>query len=182
MDEHQGDGKTTGIFDLPRSLTMAGRIADKIEIVLLFFAGAAFVSLGILIVNQVFFRYVLAAPPMWTEELTRYIFVWLSWLSAAVVFRRGQHITIDAIVGFVPERLRLPHDILIRFISVGILLFLLYYGVAALKFTKLLSAALEINMMYVYASAPVASFVMLVFAALDALESYSRRRRRTHVD
>lgn len=178
MGGHNVDGSETGFFGLPRSRTWAGRIADKMEVGLLVFAGGAFVTLGVLIVNQVFFRYVLAAPPMWTEELTRYVFVWLAWLSAAVVFRRGQHVTVDAISGIVPEHLHLAHDIFVRLICVGIVFYFLFYGFAALEFTNLLSAALEINMMYVYASAPVASLIMLIFSALDTVESCLCWRRR----
>lgn len=182
MDGHHPDKEHSGLFGLPQSQSLAGKIADKIETTLLLFAAGAFVILGILIVNQVFFRYVLAAPPMWTEELTRYVFVWLSWLSAAVVFRRGQHVTIDAISGLVPVSLRLIHDIIVRLVCVGIVFFLFYYGIAALEFTDLLSAALEINMIYVYSSAPAASMIMLVFALLDGLERYFSRRSGIHVD
>lgn len=56
MGEHNADSSETGFFGLPQSRTWAGRIADKIEIALLVFAGGAFVILGVLIVNQVFFR------------------------------------------------------------------------------------------------------------------------------
>ena len=36
---------------------------------------------------QVIFRYVLAAPLPWSEELARYCFVWIVFLGGAVDFR-----------------------------------------------------------------------------------------------
>jgi TRAP-type C4-dicarboxylate transport system permease small subunit len=154
----------------------ASLTADKMENALIFVAGSAFVIIAGLIVIQVFFRYVLRAPPIWTEELTRYVFVWLAWLSAAVVFRRGQHITIDAITSIMPDRLQAFHEFFVRVICVAILIFLLTYGWQALEFATSYSPALNIQMVYVYASAPVAALIMLSFVVLDTVDKYLARR------
>jgi TRAP-type C4-dicarboxylate transport system permease small subunit len=164
-----------------RSGSWASVMSDNLENAIIALSGCAFVVISALIMAQVFFRYVLAAPPIWTEELTRYFFVWLAWLSAAVVFRRGHHVTIEAITNLVPEAIRPVHDALIRLVCVAILLFLLRYGVDALTFATNRSAALNIPMFYVYASAPVAAFIMLTFAALDAIHSHLAGRR-SHVN
>lgn len=166
------DAETEG-----RSKLLPGRIGDRLEMASLAIAGSAFVAVSALIIAQVFFRYVLRAPPIWTEELTRFIFVWLAWLSAAVVFRRGQHVAIEAITTLVPAVLRPAHDLLVRLICVGVLLLLLRDGINALQFASNRSAALNIPMIYVAASAPAAAFLMLVFAALEAAEAVVRRAR-----
>jgi TRAP-type C4-dicarboxylate transport system permease small subunit len=166
-----------GTPERPPPQTWAGVLADRLETVLVAAAGGALIFIGFLIVAQVFFRYVLAAPPSWTEELTRYVFVWLSWLGAAVVFRWGQHITIDAIVNYIPQALKPVHEAAIRLICAGILLFLLVYGIDALEFTTSKSAALGIDMRFVYASAPVAAGIMLLFMLLDLVENILSRSR-----
>lgn len=155
----------------------AGKLADFLERLLVVISAASFIVISALIVIQVFFRYVLLAPPSWTGELTQYVFVWLAWFSSAVVFRHGQHITIDAIVGFVPSGLRTAHEIFIQICCVLVLLFLLRYGVEMLEFTTTISAALGIDMRFVYASAPVAAAVMLAFAVLDPLDRHLREAR-----
>ena len=52
-------------------------------------------GLGILMIGvvaaQVFFRYVLNHSLFWSEELARYILVWLTFLGASVAYRRGVH-------------------------------------------------------------------------------------------
>lgn len=156
--------------------TLPRKAADGLEFVLLLTAGSAFVMIAILIIAQVFARYVLSAPPIWTEELTRYIFVWLSWFSAAVVFRQGQHVTIEAITSFLSETVKFWHDVLIRIVSCGILLFLCKFGWEVTIYTRSSSAALGIPMTYVYASAAVGSFIMLLFAILDGIDSLIRWR------
>lgn len=159
-----------------REKSLPQKVADGLEFALLVTAGSAFVIIGTLIIAQVFARYVLSAPPIWTEELTRYIFVWLSWLSAAVVFRQGQHVVIEAITTFLPKKIKIWHDVLIRIFCVGILLFICKFGWEVTAFTRSNSAALGIPMTYVYASAPVSSFIMLLFALLDGCDSLIRRR------
>lgn len=168
------DSDQTGTDRQP-SRTWAGRIGDWLEGGLIAVAGAAFVAVSALIIVQVFFRYVLQAPPIWTEELTRYIFVWLAWLSAAVVFRKGQHVTIEAITTFVPTVLRPAHNVLVRVVCVGVLVLLARNGIEALQFATNRSAALNIPMIYVYASAPVAAIIMLALVMLDAAEAMLRR-------
>lgn len=162
--------------DPVNSPSWAGILADRLESVLVVVAGAAFVIIAALVIVQVFFRYVLAAPPSWTGELTQYVFVWLAWLSSAVVFRRGQHITIDAISGFVPKRLRSTHEFFVNLTCFFVLIFLLRYGMEALKYTTTLSAALQIDMRLVYLSAPVASLFMMAFAVLGPLDSHFQRK------
>ncbi|GAA3725339.1 TRAP-type C4-dicarboxylate transport system permease small subunit [Spinactinospora alkalitolerans] len=47
---------------------------------------------------QVFTRQVLNAPSGWSEELSRYVFVWLGLFGAALVFSERGHIAVDFIV------------------------------------------------------------------------------------
>lgn len=158
--------------------TWAGRFSNSLERVLVVIAATSFILISALVVLQVFARYVLAAPPSWTGELTQYVFIWLAWFSSAIVFRHGQHITIDAIVSFVPNRLQRYHEIFVQLCCVVVLLFLLRYGIEMLEFTNTTSAALGIDMRYVYASAPAASFVMLLFAVLDPLDRHLKKAYR----
>lgn len=44
---------------------------------------------------QVVFRYVLASPLTWSEELARYCFVWIVYLGAPIALHRGLHIGVD---------------------------------------------------------------------------------------
>ena len=65
-------------------------------------------GLGILMIGvvaaQVFFRYVLNHSLFWSEELARYILVWLTFLGASVAYRRGVHPRIDLFVSRVSPR------------------------------------------------------------------------------
>lgn len=46
----------------------------------------------------VFFRYVLNAALPWAEEADRYLFIWLSFVAAAITMRQQAHIAVDVLV------------------------------------------------------------------------------------
>ena len=54
-------------------------------------------SMMLLICAQVFYRYVLTAPLPWSEELGRYIFIWMSFLGIAAAYYKGRHMAFDLI-------------------------------------------------------------------------------------
>lgn len=62
-----------------------------------------FVGMVVFIFAQVFFRYVLEAPLSWSEELSRYLFVWVAFLGSFIAARRGQHIGVELVIAKVPR-------------------------------------------------------------------------------
>ena len=54
-----------------------------------------FSLLVVVVVWQVFSRQVLNSPQAWTEELSRYVFVWLGLFAAALVFSERAHVAVD---------------------------------------------------------------------------------------
>ena len=55
---------------------------------------------------QVIFRYVIAAPLPWSEELARYCFVWIVFLGGALGLARGIHLGVDLLVNAFPPGMR----------------------------------------------------------------------------
>lgn len=54
-------------------------------------------GMAVVIGLQVFFRYALNDSLFWSEELGRMLLVWLTFCGAAVAYRRGAHIGVDAL-------------------------------------------------------------------------------------
>lgn len=59
----------------------------------------------ILVVLQVFCRYVLHSPLIWAEEAARLAMIWLGFLGASVALWRGRHIRIEGLVEMLPSAL-----------------------------------------------------------------------------
>src|SRR5262245_66399091 len=51
---------------------------------------------------QVITRYGLGDPLIWSEELARYLFVWVSMIGAALAIRQGGHFGLDLLIRRMP--------------------------------------------------------------------------------
>lgn len=54
-------------------------------------------TMVLVVAAQVFCRYLLNHSLFWSEELARYLLVWLTFLGATVAYRRGLHPSVDVI-------------------------------------------------------------------------------------
>lgn len=125
---------------------------------------------------QVFYRYALNQPLTWSEELSRYLFVWIVFLAAWLGFRQGLHLGVNALA----DRLSpAATSVMARLIEGIILAFLLAVLSAAdqvLTITaRQTSATLRLPMHLVYAAFPVAAALM----AGEILLGWLRPQRRS---
>lgn len=70
-------------------------------------AGAFFLLMIIVVITAgVIMRYVLNSPLAWTEELAQMLFVWISFLGAALATARKKHIVVDMFITRWPDARR----------------------------------------------------------------------------
>mgnify|MGYP003147398950 FL=1 len=55
---------------------------------------------------QVVFRYFFDSPLLWSDELSRLLVVWMTFIGAAVVCWQGRHLSVDVFVNLMPEKVR----------------------------------------------------------------------------
>ncbi len=53
--------------------------------------------LVVVVFSQVLLRYLTYQPLAWTEEVARYLFIWMYLLGAGVASRRGQHFAVETL-------------------------------------------------------------------------------------
>jgi TRAP-type C4-dicarboxylate transport system permease small subunit len=132
---------------------------------------SAIVALFAVLVGVVFFqvvsRYVFNRPPVWTEELARYLQVWIILLTSPLCIRKGSHLAVDYFGQRLKPTIRHRLDILTG------LLVIIYAAVVTVHGFRLMvvgrfqvSPAMGINMSLVYLVLPVAGALMLVEAIL----------------
>lgn len=74
---------------------------ENLEEVLL---AVALAAMAIIMGVQVFSRYVLSSSLSWSEELTRYIFIWAGFLSVSYCTKKCISIKIEQVVALFPKR------------------------------------------------------------------------------
>lgn len=69
-----------------------------IDRVICWMAGGGLVLISLVLMVQVFARYLFGSPTVWSEELAVSMFVWVSMLSIPLGLRRGEHLTLDFLI------------------------------------------------------------------------------------
>lgn len=120
--------------------------------------GAMAVIMGI----QVFSRYALGASLSWSEELTRYLFIWAGFLSVSYCTKRCISIKIEQFVALFPKRGRAMFKVANHTVELILFLYLLpfawKYFMSAVENGQV-SPAMGIPMYYVQA-APFVGFIL----------------------
>ena len=153
---------------LTRIITLLGQINSALIFVFKYLAITAVAVMTASILVQVFCRYVLNDSLPWSEELARYLMVWMTFLTLPVVSRTKQHAALDIILGSLPRRLSLVLE-LVLYVLVGIVLYYAFNKSLdfALKGTRMLATALPITKAWSYMAMPVGfGVMMLVYAEL----------------
>jgi len=63
-----------------------------------------FAVTGIIMTSQIFMRRVLNLPFIWAEDLTVFLFVWMTFLGAAILYHRRIILSIDSLVSTFSQR------------------------------------------------------------------------------
>jgi TRAP-type transport system small permease protein len=126
---------------------------------------------------QVLGRYLLNAPPSWSEELARFLQIWIALLASALCIQHGMHLGVDYLLYAVPPRGRAVLEILVHLLVTSFLLLLLVQGVKILDVASVqTSPAMGINMWYAYVAVPVGAGLMLLESLLRVGASVSALR------
>jgi TRAP-type transport system small permease protein len=114
-----------------------------------------------LMAAQVAARYLFGSPIAWSEELARFVLIWLGFMGAAFVMGEGRHITVDVVSRVLSRKGRLAVEC---FSSVVVILSCAMLVPAGIDFSMRMgsvkSPALEIPMSWWYWAA-AAGFVLL---------------------
>lgn len=113
------------------------------------------------LVWQVFGRYALDRAPGWSEELARFLMVWIAMLGSAVVMRENGHITVSVLVDALPRSVRSVLLAVRDAVVLATVYVLFAYGINLAALLKgQLSAAFEVTMALPYAALPAGAFLI----------------------
>jgi TRAP-type C4-dicarboxylate transport system permease small subunit len=118
---------------------------------------------------QVIFRYGLNSSLSWSEELARYLFIWVIFLGTSSATRRGHHMAVEALASTVPRAALRPIAALVMVISI-VFFCVVFYQCVLLTENAIpqRSTALEVSVALVYIAAPIGT-ALTVLHLLNAL-------------
>lgn len=128
-----------------------------------------FVLMSLLTFIQVILRYIFNSSIVFSEELSRYLFVWLTFIGIAYGVKKGSHLSVDVVFNRLKGPVRTAVSVLAMalYISFAVLMVIHSYRYfARVAATAQLAASMNLHMKWV-ALAPLAGFVLVLYRLLQ---------------
>jgi len=124
-----------------------------------------------IIFAQVVTRYTVGYTPEWSEELARFLFVWVVFLGSALIMGESGHLAVQ----FLPNKFKGTTfgTILDIIINVSGYIFIILLLTQGWKMTSIMTfqraPGLDIPMSWVYAIIPLSCFLMLLYLLKETI-------------
>ena len=143
-------------------MTKIKNMKNWLSIICCVLAVAMLAVMSVVVFAQVVFRLVHASIP-WSEEVSKYLLVWCTFLGAALCVRRKSLVGLELLSMLIPKKLNRHLQLFVYLLSVIILGVITVVGIRTLPMIwRQSTPVLKISMGLVYAAILVGSALMLV--------------------
>ncbi|MBT2774445.1 TRAP transporter small permease [Halomonas sp. ISL-60] len=148
-----------------------GRVIGWVDTCFLSLAVVALVAIAATVLLQICSRLFLPFSIAWTEELSRYLFIYMVALSAGVVLRQNRNISVELFHHLLGPRMQAAFQVLICAL-IGLFAFLVlpYAWQYAQNGAWQTSPTLRVPMLYIFFSTVVTFALLLVYSLLGCVE------------
>ncbi len=151
--------------DLLKPITTLADSTEKLLKILLI------ILMALLVVNvtwQVVTRFILPEPSSFTEELSRFVLIWIGLLGSALAYKARMHLGVDILTNKLEGNRKLIADISVHLCAaLFAILVLLIGGSNLVQVTfelKQVSASLGVKMGYVYLALPISGVLIMLYS------------------
>lgn len=126
-------------------------------------------GLILLVISQVFFRYVLHVSVPWTEEIARVLMIWMVLWGTALVQADGAQIRTDFLVSRIPKRFQRMLQIVIDLACIIFLLVIFKGALSMVSYTKgiILGSITWLSTAVLYVPVLLALPIVIIYLAKD---------------
>ncbi|WP_159650764.1 TRAP transporter small permease [Vibrio atypicus] len=153
-------------------LKMLRKIIDNIEEII---TVPLMAGLLVVLTWQIGTRWLLNDPSLWSEELARVLFMYMSLIGCAIAIKRGTHVNITFFSDKLPEKVRLGLVLSLELavlVSIFAIIFLGYQHVQRTAFFELIT--LGVSSSWMNYSLPIGG-VFMVFRQLEKMFGLSKQ-------
>lgn len=119
-------------------------------------------SICVVAVIKVASRYLLGDPSSWAEELCKYLFVWMSFVGAALALKKHEHFAIEIFVDKLNVKAAGAVKILTTILVIIFSCIVIWYGsILTINGWHVTTPAMEISRSIPYAAVPFGGILML---------------------
>jgi C4-dicarboxylate transporter, DctQ subunit len=128
-------------------------------------ANISLAALVVVLALQVFFRYVLQIGLSWSEEVSRFLFIWFVYVSASYAVQVGTHIRVGLVVDLLPAAAQRLMRMLSDLLWIGFNAIVIVSGIqliATMTAYPVYSTSLLLPLSAIYVIIPLAHAMMIV--------------------
>jgi TRAP-type C4-dicarboxylate transport system permease small subunit len=134
-------------------------------------------AIAAVVMLQVVSRFTLPSSPVWTEELSRYLFIYLIVLSSGLVIRQNRHVRLELFQHALSPRYQAVYQALCHLLTGAFAAYILPYAwTYAMIGRWQTSPALEVPMVWIFLSMVVFFALTVVYSTLGAISAFSDLR------
>ncbi len=129
------------------------------------------ISIVVAVLWQVFSRYVLQSASSYTEEIARFLLIWIGILGAAYASGQQDHLAINILPPKLDEKNRIKLRVFINILVIAFSILALIIGGGNLVYVNFelgqSSAALGIPLGYVYLVLPLSGILIIIYKSIE---------------
>ena len=156
---------------LKKILTPVSDALDKIcSVAIVLMLGVMVVITGAQIVCRTWFTAL-----SWSDEVTRYLLIWSTFLGATCVYRHGGNISITFVQEALPAKAAKVMKVLVHVVCMVLFAVLLYYGCMYCMRLNKTATALPIKMKYIFTCIPISMGISIIHALKLVVEELLKK-------
>jgi len=153
-------------------LNCLGKMLDRINKIVEYISFSMLVVMVIVVFLQVIFRFIIKQAIPWSEELARYLLVWISLLGTSIGVKKKAHIGVEAVVKMLPGKFQKAVSLLANALSMVFFVIIVIWGYKILGVVSVQrSPAMEISMAIPYSALFFSGILMLVYSLYNFLST-----------
>lgn len=149
-------------------------VQNKVVAALKFLIVVLLTSIVLVVSIQVFSRFVLGSSSSITEELARFLLIWIGLFGGAYGYHTNAHLGLDIVTNTLKAAPKLLVSMLAHALIMGFAIVVMVVGGISLVRLTLdpvqISAAMQIKMAYVYLAIPVSGMLIVLFSLIKLSE------------
>ena len=155
---------------LKKVLTPISDALDKVcSVAIVLMLGAMVIITGAQIVCRTWFTAL-----SWSDEVTRYLLIWSTFLGATVVYRHNGHISVTILQDAVKPKVAKALRVAVHAICFVLFAVLFYYSTLYCMKLKKTATAMPIKMKWIYMCIPISMVMMMIHSLLMGVEEATK--------
>ena len=155
---------------MKKILTPVSNVLDQVcSALIVFMLGAMVIITGAQIICRTWFTAL-----SWSDEVTRYLLIWSTFLGASVVYRHNGHISVTFVQDAMGPKWSRVLRVLVHAICFVLFAVLLYYSTRYCVKLKKTATAMPIKMKWIYMCIPISMGIMMIHSLLMGIEEATK--------